>query len=347
MTLSLFSRHRHTPEPAESPVPVPDRHAVLGTRLQPPFPERLETAIFALGCFWGAERLFWQLDGIYTTAAGYVGGSTSRPTYREVCAGHTGHAEAVLVVFDPKRVGYDELLRHFWEAHDPTQGDRQGNDRGSQYRSAIFWTNDGQRTRAEASRVTYEGALREAGRGAVTTQLSAAGPFFYAEEEHQQYLHKTPGGYCGLRGTGVSCALPAAEEHQDPLKSVAAHDDEWRERLTREEYRVLRKAGTEPPFSGEYVKTSADGTYRCRACGNPLFASTAKFESHTGWPSFTESVTADAVELRTDRKLGMTRTEVRCGRCHSHLGHVFDDGPRDAHGQRFCMNSVALELQKR
>jgi peptide-methionine (R)-S-oxide reductase len=230
-----------------------------------------------------------------------------------------------------------------------TQGDRQGNDRGSQYRSAIFWTSDAQRARAQASLPTYEDALRDAGRGAVTTQVAAAGAFYYAKEKHQQYLHKVPGGYCGLRGTGVSSTLSAVTEHEPDgsLLPLPATEEEWRQRLTRDEFRVLRKAGTERPFSGKYVKTSADGTYRCRACGNPLFASTAKFESRTGWPSYTETLTADAVELLTDRKLGMARTEVRCGRCHSHLGHVFDDGPRDAGGQRFCMNSVALDLDRR
>jgi peptide-methionine (S)-S-oxide reductase len=350
MSLSLFKRDRESAARDASPFPVPTRHAVLGTPLEPPFPAGIETAVFALGCFWGAERLFWELDGVYTTAAGYTGGEPAHPTYREVCGGRTGHAEAVLVGFDPARVSYDDLLRHFWEAHDPTQGDRQGNDRGSQYRSAIFWTTDDQRARAQASRTTYDRALSAAGRRAITTQIAEAGRFFSAEEKHQQYLHKVPGGYCGLRGTGVACALPgagAASAPADGLLDLPETEEAWRERLSRDEYRVLRKAGTERPFSGEYVKTSADGTYRCRACGNPLFDSDAKFDSRTGWPSFTKTITPGAVELRTDRKLGMARTEVLCGRCASHLGHVFDDGPRDAGGQRFCMNSVALDLDAR
>jgi len=200
MTLSLFRRRTDPPAREASPFPVPERHAVLGTRLQPPFPDGIETAIFGMGCFWGAERLFWALDGVFTTAAGYAGGTT-------------GEASA---------------------SSDPE------------------------------------------------------------------------------------------------LLTVAAGEDEWRERLTRDEFRVLRKAGTERPFSGEYVKTSADGTYRCRACGSPLFDSAAKFDSRTGWPGFTGTITPEAVTLHTDRKLGMRRTEVRCGRCDSHLGHVFDDGPRDA-----------------
>ena len=358
MPLTLFKRDRASAARDASPFPVPTRHAVLGTPLEPPFPEGIETAIFGLGCFWGAERLFWELDGVYTTAAGYAGGSTAYPTYREVCGGRTGHAEAVLVAFDPERIGYDELLRHFWEAHDPTQGHRQGNDRGSQYRSAILWTTPDQRVRAEASRTAYGRALSAAGRPSITTEIAEADRFFAAEEKHQQYLHKVPGGYCGLRGTGVACALPAAGADADAdvdaavaadggLLDVPETEDAWRDRLSRDEYRVLRKAGTERPFSGEYVKTSADGTYRCRACGNPLFDSGAKFNSRTGWPSFTQTLTPDAVELRKDRKLGMARTEVLCGRCASHLGHVFDDGPRAAGGQRFCMNSVALDLDAR
>jgi peptide-methionine (S)-S-oxide reductase len=186
---------------------VPDHHAVLGTPLQPPFPEGLEVAVFGLGCFWGAERLFWQLEGVYSTAAGYAGGTTPNPTYDEVCTGRTGHAEAVQVVFDPSVVSYGELLKRFWEEHDPTQGDRQGNDIGTQYRSAIYTTTDDQAREAERSRDAYEEGLRRAGYGAVTTEIAPAGPFYYAEDYHQQYLHKVPNGYCGLRGTGVSCAI--------------------------------------------------------------------------------------------------------------------------------------------
>ncbi len=344
MSPSLFRRRRSEPVRDASPFRVPERHHVLGTPLQPPFPGTMEIAVFALGCFWGAERLFWQLDGVYTTAAGYAGGSTAYPTYRVVCAGGTGHAEAVLVVFDPARVSYEELLRRFWEAHDPTQGDRQGADVGSQYRSAVFWAGDAQRRQAETTRAAYARALRAAGRPAITTELAPAEPFFYAEDKHQQYLHKVPEGYCGLRGTGVTCPDPAEAASAPGLRPVPITDEEWRARLTRDEYRVLRQAATEAPFSGEYLHAGADGTYRCRACGNPLFDGSAKFDSRTGWPSFTEAVSSDAVELLTDRKWGMARTEVRCGRCHSHLGHVFDDGPRDAGGQRYCMNSVALDL---
>jgi peptide-methionine (S)-S-oxide reductase len=186
---------------------VADRHAVLGTPLKPPFPDGLEQAIFGLGCFWGAERVFWQAPGVYTTAVGYAGGFTPNPTYEEVCGGRTGHTEAVLVVFDPAKTSYEELLRLFWENHDPTQGMRQGNDVGTQYRSAALYTSDAQRAAAESSRAAYAERLRGAGYGELTTEIAEAGPFYYAEDYHQQYLAKNPNGYCGLGGTGVSCPV--------------------------------------------------------------------------------------------------------------------------------------------
>jgi peptide-methionine (S)-S-oxide reductase len=188
-------------------MPVPAQHFVNGHPLTPPWPDGLQTAQFALGCFWGAERKFWQLPGVYTTAVGYAGGYTPNPTYEEVCSGRTGHAEAVLVVFDPALVTYDQLLRVFWESHDPTQGMRQGNDVGTQYRSAIYTVDDAQAEAAAASRAVYQERLRAAGYGDVTTDLAPAGPFYYAEPYHQQYLGKDPGGYCGLGGTGVACPV--------------------------------------------------------------------------------------------------------------------------------------------
>jgi peptide-methionine (S)-S-oxide reductase len=191
-------------------MPVPARHFVLGTAVEPPFPAGTQQAVFGMGCFWGAERLFWKLEGVVTTAVGYAGGLTPNPTYREVCSGGTGHAEVVLVVFDPRRISYGELLRTFWESHDPTQGMRQGNDVGTQYRSAIYWQGDDQRRAAEESRAAYEAALTAAGHTPVTTEIAPAPPFYYAEEYHQQYLAKNPGGYCGIGGTGVSCPLPSA-----------------------------------------------------------------------------------------------------------------------------------------
>ena len=195
----------------EQAIEVPARHEVLGTPLTPPFPDGFETAIFGLGCFWGAERAFWQAPGVYTTAVGYAGGFTQNPTYEEVCSAQTGHTEAVLVVFDPARTSYDALLKLFWESHDPTQGMRQGNDVGTQYRSAIYWTSDAQRDAALASREIYQETLRESGYGEITTEIAAgsdpARPFYYAEDYHQQYLAKNPMGYCGLGGTGVSCPV--------------------------------------------------------------------------------------------------------------------------------------------
>ena len=189
-------------------MPVPEKHFVSGNRIVPPFPAGLEQAQFGLGCFWGAERIFWQTPGVYSTAVGYAGGATPNPTYEEVCSGFTNHAEAVLVVFDPRKISYGQLLKVFWEGHDPTQGMRQGNDRGSQYRSAIYTYGEEQAAAAAASREAFQAALKAKGFGKVTTEIKPAAEFYYAEEYHQQYLGKDPNGYCGLGGTGVSC--PAA-----------------------------------------------------------------------------------------------------------------------------------------
>ncbi|QCO03124.1 peptide-methionine (S)-S-oxide reductase MsrA [Azospirillum argentinense] len=190
----------------DTPIPVPPRHHVNGNPLTPPYPEGLEVADFGLGCFWGAERKFWKVPGVWSTMVGYQGGHTPNPTYEEVCSGRTGHTEVVRVVYDPAKVGFEELLRVFWEAHDPTQGMRQGNDVGTQYRSAIYTHTDAQRAAAEASRQSYQARLEQAGFGPVTTELREAPPFYYAEDYHQQYLSKNPAGYCGLGGTGVTCA---------------------------------------------------------------------------------------------------------------------------------------------
>ncbi|MFN8174210.1 MAG: peptide-methionine (S)-S-oxide reductase MsrA [Solirubrobacteraceae bacterium] len=197
-------------------MPVPARHAVLGNPLRPPFPDGFETAVFGMGCFWGAERLFWELPGVWTTAVGYAGGETPNPTYEETCSGRTGHTEAVLVVYDPARVSYGELLRTFWEGHDPTQGMRQGNDVGTQYRSAAYWAGEAQRAAVETTREAYQARLLEAGMGEITTEVAQAGPFYYAEDYHQQYLAKNPNGYCGLGGTGVSCPVPSVAGTPEP-----------------------------------------------------------------------------------------------------------------------------------
>jgi peptide-methionine (S)-S-oxide reductase len=210
----LFTRKaKPMPSPAEAlpgrdtPIAVRDRHLVLGTPLAPPFPEGLEQAVFGMGCFWGAERIFWQAPGVYTTAVGYAGGQTPNASYEEVCSGRTGHAEVVLAVFDPAQTSYEEMLRLFWEGHDPTQGMRQGNDVGTQYRSAVYWHSPEQRESALASRDRFQAELTRSGYGGTTTEIAEAGPFYYAEPYHQQYLAANPGGYCGLGGTGVACPV--------------------------------------------------------------------------------------------------------------------------------------------
>lgn len=190
-------------------MPIADRHEVLGSPLKGPFPEGAQVAVFGMGCFWGVERIFWRTPGVWTTAAGYAGGYTPNPTYEEVCSGLTGHTEVVLVVFDPSVVTFERLMRVFWEGHDPTQGMRQGNDRGTQYRSAVYWTSEDQRATAEATAEVYQEALTEAGLGQITTEIAPLREFYYAEEYHQQYLSdaKNPYGYCGVGGTGVSCPV--------------------------------------------------------------------------------------------------------------------------------------------
>ena len=209
----LFGRHKTQLPTADEALPgrdtrpfrVGDRHAVLGTPIVTDAPEGYAEAVFGLGCFWGEEKTFWEAPGVWSTSVGYAGGLTPNPTYEEVCSGRTGHAEVVRVIFDPAKVPYGDLLRIFWENHDPTQGMRQGNDVGTQYRSAIYWLDEEQRRAAEASRDAFQAALTRAGHGRITTEIKEAGPFYYAEEDHQQYLHKVPWGYCGLAGTGVSC----------------------------------------------------------------------------------------------------------------------------------------------
>jgi peptide-methionine (S)-S-oxide reductase len=216
MVMMLFTRKNRMPEPGEAlpgreaAMTVPERHDVLGTPLKPPFPEGLEQAVFGLGCFWGAERLFWEAPGVYTTASGYAGGQTPNPSYEEVCSGRTGHAEVVLVVFDPAQTSYEAMLKLFWEGHDPTQGMRQGNDVGTQYRSAIYTYSEAQAKAATDSRALFQERLAQSGHGDISTEIAPAGPFFYAEPYHQQYLSKNPGGYCGLAGTGVSCPIGLA-----------------------------------------------------------------------------------------------------------------------------------------
>ena len=196
----------------DAPIPTASKHAVNGSDLNAPLAAGWQEAVFALGCFWGAERMFWKLPGVVSTSVGYAGGPTPNPTYREVCSGQTGHTEVVRVVYDPETISYEALLKTFWEGHDPTQGMRQGNDVGTQYRSAIYTFSDDQLAAAKASKTAYEAQLKAKGFGAITTEIAPAGPYYYAEGEHQQYLHKNPGGYCGLGGTGVSCPIGVGVE---------------------------------------------------------------------------------------------------------------------------------------
>jgi len=212
--LDMFAKKMKLPGPGEAlpgrsePIPTAEEHFVRHQPLKPPFPEGHKTAVFGMGCFWGVERKFWQTEGVYTTAVGYAGGSTPNPTYQEVCTGQTGHNEVVLVVYDPALVSYDDLLKVFWEGHDPTQGMRQGNDMGTQYRSGIYTTSEAQVEAAKASKARYQKALTAAGhKGTITTEILPAPEFFYAEDYHQQYLAKNPGGYCGVGGTGVACPV--------------------------------------------------------------------------------------------------------------------------------------------
>ncbi|MDY8108970.1 peptide-methionine (S)-S-oxide reductase MsrA [Fulvimarina sp. 2208YS6-2-32] len=212
--LDMFARKTRMVSEADAlkgrstPMPVPEAHFVAGTALKPPFPDGMETAIFGMGCFWGVERKFWQLDGVHSTAVGYLGGYTPNPTYQEVCTGQTGHNEVVLVVYDPARISYAELLKTFWEGHDPTQGMRQGNDMGTQYRSGIYTRDADQQSVAQETKAAYQDALKQAGHtGTISTEILPAGEFYYAEDYHQQYLAKNPNGYCGGGGTGVSCPI--------------------------------------------------------------------------------------------------------------------------------------------
>ena len=210
----MFRRDKSVVVPADQALPgrpdplqVPDLHYVNGNRIQPPFPDGLETAVVGMGCFWGAERLFWNLEGVHSTSVGYSGGTTPNPTYEEVCSGHTGHTEVVMVVFDPAKISFEEILAVFWDEHDPTQGMRQGNDRGTQYRSAIYYTDETQQKAALATRDAVQDQLTALGYGAITTEIAPRGEYYFAEDYHQQYLAKNPNGYCGISGTGVSCPV--------------------------------------------------------------------------------------------------------------------------------------------
>ena len=286
----------------------------------------LAHAVFAAGCFWGVQAAFDQVPGVQSTVAGYTGGRTANPVYEEVCRDDTGHAEAVQVTYDDSIIGYDDLLDVFFSLHDPTTLNRQGPDVGSQYRSAVFYATPQQRAAAlqKISELNKAGVYPRP----IVTEVVPAGTFYPAEPYHQKYLAK--------QGR-TSCALQKPE--------ISLSDQEWQKRLSPEQYDILRRKGTEKPFSGRYLHLQEDGTFSCAACGNPVFDSSAKFDSGSGWPSFDQAVPG-SVRLSPDFSHGMKRTEVSCARCGSHLGHVFADGPT-ATGMRFCINSAAMEFEKK
>ena len=317
-----------------------------------------EQATFAAGCFWGVEAAFSKIPGVFSTAVGYTGGHLENPNYRQVCTGRTGHAEAVLVTFDPKRVSYAELLDAFWSCHDPTTVDRQGPDVGPQYRSAIFVENDAKEQIAKASMKEVDDS--KVFRRKIVTQIAPVGKFYSAEDYHQQYFEKqgmaetchvgvakvhtklaqaaseqrTSGGACGVDGSQSVCGTSHWK---------AMSDEELRRKLTPEQYQIARQAGTERAFTGKYWNEHRAGTYRCAVCEQPLFSSETKFDSGAGWPSFWSAIDPGAVTENADNSHGMRRVEAVCSRCKSHLGHVFDDGPAPT-GRRYCINSAVLDL---
>lgn len=290
----------------------------------------LAHAIFAAGCFWGVQATFDAVPGVWSTRVGYTGGSAVNPSYEQVCRGNTGHAEAVEIAYDPEQVSYDELLDVFFSIHNPTTRDRQGPDIGHQYRSAVFYLNAGQKEAAVAKILE----LNRSGKfpTPIVTEIVPAKTFYPAEDYHQDYLKKQ-----GLKTCGSNDMRMEEEEEEE-----TDNEQEWKRKLTPLQYDVLRRKGTERPFTGRYYRFDEDGTYSCAACGNPIFMSQDKFDSGCGWPSFDKAIPGH-VKFTPDFSHGMERIEVTCARCGSHLGHVFEDGPTET-GDRFCINSAAMDF---
>ena len=290
----------------------------------------LAHAICAAGCFWGVQAAFDAVPGVWSTRVGYTGGSAVNPSYEQVCRGNTGHAEAVEIAYDPKQISYDELLDVFFSIHNPTTRDRQGPDIGHQYRSAVFYLNAGQKEAAVAKILE----LNRSGKfpAPIVTEIVPAKTFYPAEDYHQDYLKKQ-----GLKTCGSNDMRMEEEEEEE-----TDNEQEWKRKLTPLQYDVLRRKGTERPFTGRYYRFSEDGTYSCAACGNPIFMSQDKFDSGCGWPSFDKAIPGH-VKFTPDFSHGLERIEVTCARCGSHLGHVFEDGPTET-GDRFCINSAAMNF---